>query len=509
MATTLVILRTQIRMLWRENRSSGVMLVGQAVMLLASGAGVAWAIPVLTAQLMVWQRQGDAALQQGLWLLCAWLWLAVAGLAAMASMRSGLGSDGALLLHMQPLPPAVRLRALVGQIALEWFWNWLLVAGAVLGWSLFAVLGLAAVPMLVLAFAGAGVALWLGVVGPLALLVLWGGRTRHDRRPETGDRDAAMVGSWQALICILAGLVLPGVVLVIAPGATSVAAVGLLGLLGLALGPLAHPAGRLYERAVMAGQRRNRGGSVRVLPGMGWFATWLARWRTPTAALLLRGVLNQTRHPLFWLRLVATCVYLALFPLLAGLLAPIQLPPVLLAVGFSAGLVLLTIFDSASSPFGGEGSRLALLLLAPLRPAQLLRAKLVVFLLPFAMQGYGALLVLAWWLGLPPLEVAWAGLLLAPLLASMAMLVVWGSTVDANLNLHIEGGVQALLYEEAPATAPRLALAGLAALLLAAHLWLIWQLPLPGGLGLLFAPTVLAGLTVWRLGQWALERVCR
>jgi hypothetical protein len=274
----------------------------------------------------------------------------------------------------------------------------------------------------------------------------------------------------------------------------------------LAIGPLAGAAGRLYLQAfqVMEG----RAGSVRMVtpPGVRVLSGWVGRWRTPTGALLYKGLLYQSRSVFTWGRIIILLALLALFPVLRQVMIANSFSNIAQVVVYASALSALTIIEYAAYAISGEGARLSLFLLAPLTLAAYLRSRLLVFLLPAFAVGLAASPVLGVWAGLSPFQVGTAALLTLLLLGGYTVFLVWGSASDEDIESVAEGSMQTLLQEELPATPRRLQLLGLSIALLGLMIALTWKLPVAAAL---LAMAGLDSVIVSITWKYALKRVRR
>jgi hypothetical protein len=178
-------------------------------------------------------------------------------------------------------------------------------------------------------------------------------------------------------------------------------------------------------------------------------------------------------------------------------------------VAYVIGLVLLTILDSTPSPFGGEGNRLALLLLAPVDGAAILWVKFsgVVPLLLF--EGLALSLILGLWRRMPPGDLLFASAVMALIIVGVTGLITWGSAWDINLDLPIEESAQALIHERMPSTPCRIVFLTLACMLAAALLIVFWRLPPLSGLVVATGSVALVLLVSWRIGRAGLHQALR
>ncbi|MDQ2902628.1 MAG: hypothetical protein M3Y81_03640 [Chloroflexota bacterium] len=455
-----------------------------------------WGGQQLLTQVDAWQLAGSLSLQSHLWLLCLSIWSGIGALAVISMLQRGFGTDDALLLIVLPIRPAVRLRALYGVLLIKGVGNWLLLGALVLGAVLALALGWQALPWLALALLGASVAVWCAML--VTLLVI--------RYVLPHIRRSLLIG----LLCLLllavialaadlfkAPIVLPTTLVLPAPFWLSLL---LLAWWLAAFSVLAEPVGRLYLTAFHVLEGRSGARTTINIPGVRVASRLFARHRSLTGALFVKGLLNQGRHVLTWLRIIAIIIYLALVPLVQRLALPYHIPHVLLLAGFVASVIILANIDNAVPyAISGEGNRLALYITAPLTFADFLVARLLVFLLPALSIGLPATLGWGWWTGLSPLELAAAVLAVLLLVTGVTVLFVWGSAWDEDLNQSVEGKMQMLLQEELPVTPRRLQLLGLGLLLLASMLLLLWKLPLALALPALVLLDSVVMMAVWRL----------
>ncbi|MBA2285322.1 MAG: hypothetical protein H0W02_07570 [Ktedonobacteraceae bacterium] len=455
-----------------------------------------WGGQQLLIQVAAWQLAGSLILQSHLWLLCLSIWSGIGALAVISMLQRGFATDDALLLITLPLPPAVRLRALYGVLLIKGVGNWLLLGAVVLGTVLALALGWQALSWLALALLGASIVVWCAMLATLLVIryVL-----PHIRR-------SLLVGLLCLLVLIVIALAVhlfraPGALpTIFAPSAPLSVLLLLLVCWLAALSVLAEPAGRLYLAAFHVMEGRPGARTTINIPGVRVASRLCARYRSLTGALFVKGLLNQGRHVLTWLRIIAVVIYLSVFPLVQRLALPYHIPPVLLLVGFVASVIILANIDNAVPyAISSEGNRLALYITAPLTFAGFLMARLLVFLLPALSISLPATLGWGWWAGLSPLELAAAVLAVLLVVTGVTALFVWGSAWDEDLNQTVEGSMQMLLQEELPVTPRRLQLLGLGLLLLAIMLLLLWKLPLALALPALVLLDGAVMMAVWRL----------
>ncbi len=467
-----------------------------------------WAITRLTPLFASWQATGGISLQQHLWLTCLGAWLPIGVFAVLTTLMSGLNSQEALLLAMQPLTPATRVRALYGLVVLKGIANWLVFEASVIGIALALALGWSALSWLLLLVSGAALVCWLALIATLLVL-----RYLH-RILMLGGLFMLLLAL--ALVAHLATWHFPALTRSPLPNFLSTWSISpilampcFLLLLCLALFPLAALTGQLYLATLQSAQGRNRASQAPVLPGIGFLFALFSRSRTLTAALLVKGLLNQSRSPFAWLRLLMLVVLLALFPLLRSSLAILHITPPLQIAGYASFLAFLMLFEYAPYAISSEGSRLALYLIAPHGVSAFVRARLLSFLLPALLVGLLAALLLGLARCLAPLSLLAALCLVLLLLPGYTCFTVLGSALDTNLAIVVEDRMQALMQEEMPITPRRLQLLGLTVMLFAAMLWLTWKLPLVLALPALTLLDVTIVLAMWRLSLAYLARLLR
>jgi hypothetical protein len=395
------------------------------------------------------------------------LWGGISFLAMLTTLRLGLGSDKLVLLMTLPVSPAARFCTLYGLILIEGLWNWLLLAAGVLAVSLGVTLGWAAATWVAFMLVGAAFIVWCSaIVTLLAIRYIVPRRRKLPRAGVLGSLGVALVGTATFMAGFAASPPAPG------PGS-----IVMVLLLAVAIGPLAGWAGRLYVASFHIIEGRSGPRTAVNVPGIQVIGGLLARNRNLTSALFRKALLGRSRSALNWARVVAILVYLALFPPIREALTAYDISDTLAVVGYTALLCVLAIIDSAPSPIGGEGNRLTLYLTAPFTIAEILRAKLTVFLAPVLLAGLAITLLLGRWIGLSAYEVGYAASAVALIVVGDTALLVWGSVWDEDLDVVLEGAMQTLLHEEAPITTRRLWLLNMSLLLLVVGLTLVWKLP--------------------------------
>lgn len=475
------------------------------------GLGI-WALSRLISTFTQWQSAGSVSLTTHLWLTFLLAWLAIALFAVLATLMYGLGSDEALLLATQPIEPAILPRALYGIVLWRGIGNWLVFEASLVGIALLLVLGWSALPWLLLLILGALIVSWLCLLGTLlvaryvlphpARVLLWGA--------------ALAVGA--GLLFLLAKIA-PGaragatftdiisLVNMTEPLAGAVICGSLVLLLLLAWFPLARWTGLLYLAALQQQQGRDRSPRSFTWPGLRSILALLNRLRTPTGALLVKGLLQQSRHLFTWARLLVSIVLLALFAPLRPQLAALHLDDTLQVALYAASVAFLALIEYVPYAIGSEGARLALYLVAPFDIAVYLRARLLSFLWPALLIGWLSAILLSVEIRLTVLSLLAALVLIALLLTGYVAFTVLGSALDADLAQVAEDGMQALLLEEFPGTPRRLQLLGLTILLFGGMLVLCWQQPLVVVLPALVALDTVLLLVGWRIGKAYLARL--
>ena len=432
-----------------------------------------WSANQLITRLHQWQAQGTTAINTGLWLLCLSIWAGIAFFALIGTMRQALGSDEALLLFTLPIPPATRFRTLYGSffISIEGLWAWLLLELGVTGYVLISTLGWQALVWLIMLQLGAGVAIVLSLAGVFSFIyyVLSAGHLKA-----------------RLTIAIIAGLLMLLSVLLIKTINLSALlstlkpeyAIALFTLLlAAALGPFAHIPGKLYNTAFYTIQGRHSFRKPIAVPGTRFLSRFLARQRNLTAAMFTKALLSQSRSIFFWLRIVITLIVLALFPAIQHAAAHVGFSNVVIIIGYTVGLVFLHASELAMNAFSGEGNRLTLYLTASFSQFQLLRSRLTLFLLPTLLEGLLIGCFLAWRLGLSINQTDFVIASIMLMITGIITFSIWGSTWDEDLAIAVEGVMETLMQEEAPATPKRMWLLNMGVGLLAGMFLLVWKLP--------------------------------
>lgn len=454
----------------------------------------AWSGSQFIGHVSQWKAMGPAAVNAGLWSACLLIWSGMIGISVLESLQQGLSNDASLLLFTLPIPPATRFRALYGMFFLSRLWNWLLLETGITGVALVVTLGWQALFWLVLLQLGVGCVVYGSLVATLLFIRYILPRGRIKTRIVAGTLSGVVVG----LTVVLTWLPVPRLL----------ASVLFLLVLVVALGPLARLAGKLYVAAFLTVQSWDRSRKTISIPGIRGLSRLLSRYRNLTGALFVKGLLNQSRNMLFWTRIAIVLVALFFYPQVRAV-APYRIPDTLFVVGYAAGLALLSILEQAPNALSGEGNRLTLYLAAPFNLADILRARLMLFLLPVLVEGLAIDLILGWRLGLTISEIGFAAVAIILVIIACTTLSAWGSIWDEDLNLAVEGTVQMILQEEAAITPRRLALLNLSLLLFAALLLVVYELP---PILALIVLMLLAGLVLTvmlRLSEAHLRRLVR
>jgi len=373
---------------------------------------------------------------------------------------------------MLPISPAARFRVLYGSMFFEGIGNWLLLTVVVVGIPLIVILGWLALLWMLLLLLGVAVAVWMSIVGTLLVFryVL-----PHLKKALlfalvtcVGVGIAYMVLYIVGITRYESGLSTPAPLLV---------SLLLILILALVVGPFARSAGRVYVEAFHEMEGRSRSQNVVNLPGIRLLSRWLRRYRNLTGALLVKGLLNQSRNVFTWGRVGIVLVSIALFPLIRTVLVPFGFSKMLLAVVYASGVAILAIVDYAPYAISSEGSRLIFYLVAQTGIKTYVRTTLMVLEIAALLVGLISSLALSWWIGLSIIELAQAVMIVSLIVISYTAFSVWGSAWDEDLNLVSEGMMPVLTQEELPFTPRRLQLLGLSFLLIGVMFIMVWKLP--------------------------------
>jgi hypothetical protein len=249
-------------------------------------------------------------------------------------------------------------------------------------------------------------------------------------------------------------------------------------VLVLVAGPFAVFTGKLYEEAFHEMEAHSRSRAVINVPGVRLFNELLKRHRNLTGALLVKGLLNQSRNMFTWGRVVIILVCIAIFPLIQTFLIPFGFSKMVLVVVYTCGVSFLAIIDYAPYAVSSEGSRLVYYLLTTASFNVYLRSRLIVHLGAALIVGLTMSLLISLWIRLSILELAQTIIIVILIVIAYTSFCVWGSVWDEDLNLVSEDLMKVISQEELPFTPRRLQLQGLSFLLLGAMFLLVWKLPL-------------------------------
>lgn len=459
------------------------------------GVGL-WSMNQLLERVSQWQAAGSAALEAHLWLLFSGAWIGLGLFAALSTLTLGFGGDQPRLLMTLPVSTAVRFRALYGLMFFEGIGNWLMLAVVVMGIPMIIVLGWQAFKWLLLLLLGVTIAVWMSIVTTLIVL----------RYVLPYLKRALLIA---LVMCVGIGIVYMALHLVgITSGLPALSTpepvlVNLLCVIVLVLvsGPFAGLTGKLYEEAFHEMEGRSRSRTVINLPGIRLLIKWLRRYRNLTGALLVKGLLNQSRNVFTWGRVVMVLVCIALFPLIRTLLAPLGFSMMQLAVISASGVAILAIVDYAPYAISSEGSRLMYYLVAQTGIKTYVRSRLMVLEIAALLVGLISSLALSWWIGLSTIELAQAVIMVSLIVISYTAFSVWGSAWDEDLNLVSEGMMPVLTQEELPFTPRRLQLLGLSFLLIGVMFLLVWKLPVSLSMLALLLLDAMVLILGWRFGS--------
>ena len=438
------------------------------------GLGISiWSSGHLLQQLHQWQMQGYVAMRLGLKSLCLFTWSGMSAFAVLGAQRI-VSSDEAVLLFLQPLPPATRFRTLFILFFIENQWFLLLLQLCLMSYVLISELGWLGLLWLTLLQIGI---IFATLCGLLVSLLVMRFLIPHG---QTKARIGTVLVS--AILAFLITLIGPKIVpamqallLEVSPG-WGIILLGLL-LIGM-LGPCAGKADRLYSATLTIMQGQDRSRRALTLPGITLLKRLFESCRNLVAALFVRAILRQSRSPMFWARLIVILFVFALFPFVRSAVAHFRFSDTFLVSVYTAGLAVAHILEQGSGAISGEGNRLAIYLTAPYTLFQILLSKLAVMLLPVLAEGLVMGLFLSWRLGLPLSQVGLITIIVMLMITSCVTLLVLGGAWDEDLNLSVEGAIQELLQEEAPLTPRRIALFNLCLLCFGTMFVMLWKLPM-------------------------------
>jgi hypothetical protein len=455
-----------------------------------------WSINQLLAHMSQWQAAGSGVLESHLWLLFSGAWIGIGLFAALSTMSLGFGGDQPRLLMTLPIFAASRFRALYGLMLFEGIGNWLMLSLVVIGIPLIIVLGWQAFVWLLLLILGVMIIVWMSIVATLMVF----------RYVLPNLKKAFLIS---LVMCVVLGSVYIALLLVGITSRLSVLSTpapllmnGLcVILLVLVVCPFAAFTGKLYEVAFHEMEGRSRSRIVMNVPGVRLLIRLLRLYRNLTGALLVRGLLNQSRNVFTWGRVVIILVCIALFPLIRTLLVPFGFSNMLVAVVYASGVSILAIIDYAPYAVSSEGSRLVYYLVTTTSFKAYLRSRLLVFLIAALLVGLTISFVLSWWIRLSIIELAQTLILVCLIAIAYTTFCVCGSAWDEDLNLVSEGMMPVIAQEELPFTTRRLQLLGLSFLLIGMVFLLVWKLPVPLSMTALMLLDTIVLISGWRFSN--------
>lgn len=463
--------------------------VGRAGIYLRLAIALIWALVSfvwLLTRINAWHDAGGDLFDQRMLALTFFTFTGVAAVTALNMLQAGIGGDEALTWLLLPMTPADRFRIAVVRVmfARDGALAFTTVLTSAVAISL-------SDPMWALVALVAG---WLGVVagasGAVFGVRLW-------------SRESRGLGK-VAVVPMLAVVAVPGVTLwsgaapplsppVIAP------IIGLLLVLSLTgmTGGRATRLGTTYVRAVQLANTPSLPRTVRRIPGVRMLVRWLDPRRTPVAAMIAKDLLVQSRDWFFSLRLLVFFGSLPIFLQLRQLETVSGWPIVPTLAIFAAVLTTYSLIDTSPSPIGSEGERLNLWLVAPVTGADLLKAKLAVFLAPLLLQGVATVLMIGWWTGLAGTELVVALTFTVLLVAGPVTFIVLGSAFDLRLDVPLESGLPTTIHEHVPHTPQRLWLLNISVVIVGLMGFVAWRVPAVGAVAILAAIDILVATVTW------------
>jgi hypothetical protein len=449
-----------------------------------------------------WQAAGSAALKAHLWVLFSGAWIGIGLLAALSTMTLGFGGDQPRLLMILPVATAARFRALYGLMLFEGIGNWLILAVVVMGIPLIITMGWWAFTWLLLLLLGIAIAVWMSIVATLMVV--------RYLLPHLKKALLIALATCAGIAFLYMVLRLVGIISrmpALSTPAPIVMSLLCVIVLVLVAGPLAGITGRLYEEAFHEMEGRSRSRTVINVPGIQLLSKYLRRYRNLTSALLVKGLLNQSRNVFNWGNVVIILVCIGLFPLFRTLLIPFGFSRMQLTVVYASALAILALVDYAPYAFSSEGSRLVYYLVAQTGIKAYLRSRLMILLLAGLLMGLALSLAASWWIGLSPIELALAVMMVSLIVIAYTAFSVWGSARDEDLNLVSEGMMPVLTQEELPFTPRRMQLLGLSFLLIGAMFLLVWKLPLSLSVPALMLIDTSVLILGWQFGNAQIRRL--
>jgi hypothetical protein len=448
-------------------------------------------------QLFQTSRISNATL---LWLLVGVCWILVGLLSFLTTWQYWLNPDRVLYVLLLPLRPAALFRGLVlTTLASRVGPRILLLMGGLL-----VTLAWHAPLALLLTLAGLALAISCGMISGWVCF-LW--------------ITASPRVQWASGICVTIGASVitwlflrdPSWLVVPWSPVTVLLLTGILLLLSfLFFLVAAAPLGKLYIVAYQKVFSQSRGHTSRHAPGIELFVRFLARYSPVAAALAFKALLIQSRNKLNFLRFSLFAASIVAFLMLIHFLSLLShYTPFALTVTYGTLVGLYFFLDATPSPLGSEGNRLSHYLIAPFPISRFLWAKLILYLGTVLGVTLSLSAVACLWLHLSMPTTLLALMTIALVNSGLVLIMVWGSIWDEDLHLIIEGGLQAMLYEQLPSTPRRLVLL-LASLFFAVGcLWFVWQLSVLFVLPVIALVDVCLGIAFWRFSHYYLAYLIR
>ncbi len=264
--------------------------------------------------------------------------------------------------------------------------------------------------------------------------------------------------------------------------------------------------GSVYEQALLVGTQDD---AVKTPFWAAFLLREARRARNPFGAFLVRSLRCRSRLWFNSVRFVGVLAVTFLFPKSLTFLT---------RHGFSAteqlslwliGLIFLLMIDGAPNPTGSEANRMTTLFAAPLTAAQILHAKLGVYL--FAFVSYAVVLAaMLTWQGDLATRVGLIALgQTFPIVLGLSALFVFGSAFDINLSRSLGIGFMAKLHEEAPTTPVALGLVFCAGAWVLSQGFVMHQFDSAAQVAVLWATNLTLAVTCRRLALYQWRRVTR
>lgn len=439
-----------------------------------------WSFNLLRSNILLWQAAGINVLDMRLWSLCIVAWFGLSILATLTLLQKNFSTDEPIFLLAFPIPPATFFRIFYVIVLVEGSGNWMIGTGLVVGIALASVIGWYALIWVLLLLVGSAIFIWFSMfftlftlryVWPYLKIVLTGGTItvivvvflfvfmHWDLVPTLAQISSQHFFSQTIPLELYAALFS-------------------LALLSLQLGIFSRWAGNLYISVFQAAQNQFATRNNKTSLWIDFVEFVSGRHRTILGGLIFKGILNQSRSFLTWLRIIVIGVFLALFSPIQTALAPFHIAHPVLAIGYASTIGFLLMLEVGLNAIGGEGDRFTLYLIMPIQLKDVLIAKLIVFLTPALLFSLATSLVLSAVLALTVVQTLLVTFSAIFLVCTSVTFLVLGSAWDEDLDLSIEGFMQAILYEELPASPRRLMLFNAALVFHAALLLLVAFLPL-------------------------------